>query len=268
MSDPAASIKSIYSGKTNEVDVDLYEYGDSSDFDAGHEASHNVTMGDIRDRLGSAASPSSHMSNLSISSRNLRTLNGTLQAAPMYQLSSSTNISIASSTSEYQHTGSEISEASQVPDDAKDYEGLAAVGSDRNTRDPLQFEENRPVSRNSTTSCLSTTATKDGVEGKRFHRYGPSPYSAAAIQNMLHSHSVADPSPTHARATLLSTSGAVPPSPGAAELPDESQYSFQTTNAELDGDGGDHRSIRIERYSDMAPPVTLKEKISLLDNDR
>lgn len=44
----------------------------------------------------------------------------------------------------------------------------------------------RPWSRNSTTSCLSTTATKDGVEGKRFHRHGPTPYSTSILANMVY----------------------------------------------------------------------------------
>lgn len=41
------------------------------------------------------------------------------------------------------------------------------------------------LSRNSTTSCLSTTATKDGIEGRKLHRRGPNPYTNQVITTML-----------------------------------------------------------------------------------
>lgn len=34
-------------------------------------------------------------------------------------------------------------------------------------------------------SCLSTTATKDGVEGKKIYRHGPLPYFTNVITNMV-----------------------------------------------------------------------------------
>ncbi|KAG7195578.1 uncharacterized protein KQ657_003345 [Scheffersomyces spartinae] len=43
----------------------------------------------------------------------------------------------------------------------------------------------RPLLRTSTTSCLSTTATKDGIEGKKLHRHGPTPYSSSVIASMI-----------------------------------------------------------------------------------
>ena len=47
-----------------------------------------------------------------------------------------------------------------------------------------------------------------------------------------------------------------------------SLVSLQTTNAEFDGEPGERRMIQIEEYSNSVPPVSLKEKINLLDNDR
>ena len=43
----------------------------------------------------------------------------------------------------------------------------------------------RPLSQNSTTSCLSTTATKDGIEGRHIHRHGPSAYSQNIISTTI-----------------------------------------------------------------------------------
>lgn len=96
----------------------------------------------------------------------------------------------------------------------------------------------RPWSRNSTTSCLSTTATKDGVEGKMLHRLGPTLYSNTIIANMLH----------HQQ---------------------ESSSSIHTTGAEVDGDSGvlhERRESDFQHtFSTNDPPeMTLKEKVGLI----
>ncbi|CAH6723250.1 hypothetical protein CLIB1444_13S03686 [[Candida] jaroonii] len=53
------------------------------------------------------------------------------------------------------------------------------------SRDDSLYLPSPNLSRNSTTSCLSTTATKDGVEGRKLHRNGPNPYSNQLIANMI-----------------------------------------------------------------------------------
>ncbi|KAJ9095462.1 hypothetical protein QFC19_007572 [Naganishia cerealis] len=258
MSHPAASVKSIYSGKVNLDREGMDPYGYDEDMD------------DIHDKI---ESPSSHVSNLSVSSRNLRTLNDTMVQPPnnklMYKQDSSTNISIASSSSDYQNNVNDLNDVTNLSVDITS-DTSSPAGMDRN-QETVQFEGSRPMSRNSTTSCLSTTATKDGVEGKRFHRYGPSPYSAAIIQNMIQTHNLQeDYSPSYAAKPQLSgTPGyGIPFSPSVADLNNMSLVSLQTTNAEFDGEPGERRMIQIEEYSNSVPPVSLKEKINLLDNDR
>lgn len=259
MSHPAASVKSIYSGKVNldREGMDPYVYDDDMD--------------DMQDKIGS---PSSHVSNLSVSSRNLRTLNDTMVQPPnnklMYKHDSSTNISIASSTSDYQNNVNDLNDVTNSSVDIAS-DTSSPAGLDRSLQETVQFEGSRPMSRNSTTSCLSTTATKDGVEGKRFHRYGPSPYSAAIIQNMIQTHNLQDDySPSYAaKPQLAGTPGCeIPFSPSVADPTNMSLVSLQTTNAECDGEPGERRLIQIEEYSNSVPPVSLKEKINLLDNDR
>ncbi|SCU92484.1 LAMI_0E10682g1_1 [Lachancea mirantina] len=46
----------------------------------------------------------------------------------------------------------------------------------------------RPLSRSSVTSSLSMVATKDGIEGRKVHRYGISPYSLNLLNSMAQSH--------------------------------------------------------------------------------
>lgn len=86
---------------------------------------------------------------------------------------SSTNASLASSNSDYQNA-------------------YIATGANTGTSSPAFADgafdtevASRPLSRNSTTSCLSTTATKDGIEGKKHHRHGHTPYFANILTNML-----------------------------------------------------------------------------------
>lgn len=258
MSHPAASVKSIYSGKVNLDREGMDPFVDDDD------------MEDIHDKIGS---PSSHVSNLSVSSRNLRTLNDTMVQPSnnklLYKHDSSTNISIASSSSDYQNNVSDLNDVANLSVDIPS-DSSSPAGLDRNLQETVQYEGSRPMSRNSTTSCLSTTATKDGVEGKRFHRYGPSPYSAAIIQNMIQTHNLQDDyAPSYAaKPPVAGTLGYGGPYSPMEDLNNMSLVSLQTTNAEFDGEPGERRFIQIEEYSNSVPPVSLKEKINLLDNDR
>jgi hypothetical protein len=155
MSHPAASVKSIFSGKVNFDSMDDFDQSSNLEFNSDVEDSSSRFSGD---------------SGNSITSKNLRNLSETLgnQRAVKVINNSYSNVSNGSSESEYQHTSLEG--------------GIDQSGLDLLQPDPFS----RPISRNSTTSCLSTTATKDGIEGKRFHRYGPTPYSSNIISNMMH----------------------------------------------------------------------------------
>lgn len=226
MSHPAASIKSIISGKTNldtPDNLEPFQYSnDSTSFDA--DSSY--------DPDDDSVSRFSEDSGYSVSSRNLKNLSAPVppSRSQLYQQSSSTNVSIASSGSDYQ---------------------LGLVGGGPVVDPVPQDAYSRPTSRNSTTSCLSTTATKDGVEGRRLHRHGPSPYSSHLISNMIQSQARTDPRPD--------------PRP---EPPSNlSQVSVLTTGAQVNGESGAKRAIAIEQYPDLQPPVSLTEKISLLRSE-
>jgi hypothetical protein len=126
----------------------------------------------------------------------------------------------------------------------------------------------RPLSRNSTTSCLSTTATKDGIEGKRFRRHGPTTYSSNIIANMIHLQyqqqiEKAGHYPTHfSSPTPMSTPLRSSTNSTVPEL-FTSQMSINSTMAEFDGDSGDKKPT----LPQSLPQITLKEKINLLNRE-
>ncbi|KAG2731936.1 hypothetical protein G9P44_005523 [Scheffersomyces stipitis] len=228
MSHPAASIKSIFSGRVNldtPEGMDPFEYnssyntndnsfvddddndmngsngsaGESNNFNSANskdEDFNGPTLSDgdeIKfnpDDVDDMSSRYSHDSNYSITSKNLRTLSESFtQQQPNTNKEylsatdannkgrqfSDTNLSLASTASDYQQN---------YTDDPS--ETLSTPPPDYLQADPFS----RPISRNSTTSCLSTTATKDGIEGKRFHRHGPTTYSSNIIANMIHSQQI------------------------------------------------------------------------------
>lgn len=231
MSHPAASVKSIFSGKVNLTDTDLDEIstykgsscGSSSDFPITYQDRVTVNVdrssldGDLLSEnnmlLPSAKSPDSD--NYSVTSRNLRLMALQKPSAGVGFPNSSTNVSLASTSSDYQ-------QAFAVEDE---------YSSDSSQPEVFVSESfSRPMSRNSTTSCLSTTATKDGVEGKKLHRHGPTPYFSNVIANMIsHQHL----------------------NPAVSRL--ELELSHAATSTELEA---------------MAlPPVTLSEKIRMLNAD-
>lgn len=183
MSHPAASIKSICSGKVYLTDTEVDDastYRDPS-FESATDfrvvgALHKGNIVNI-DRTDDDYSEQSSVAvreqarsppesdSFSVLSRNLRLM--ALQRAPGFQAStlynlpnSSTNISLASTSSDYQ-------------------QGMNEIEYNLDSSQPEVFVSesfSRPMSRNSTTSCLSTTATKDGIEGRRHHRYGAGPF--------------------------------------------------------------------------------------------
>lgn len=274
MSHPAASIKSIFSGKTNldtPENLEPYEFFNNSP-DYGN---------DSYDTYDDSASRFSQDSNYSVNSRNLKNLNSSAPSGynklALYQQNSSTNISIASSGSDYQQglINSGIDPASSPP-------GTTADAAIEQKNALLQFEAySRPVSRNSTTSCLSTTATKDGIEGRKLHRYGPSVYSSNIISNMIQSQSQNQSQnqknaeffdPAKSPGSTASTPTTAPPVPSstAAEpalVNNGSQVSVLTTGAQINGEAGKKKAIAIESYSNLQPPISLNEKISLLNTE-
>lgn len=186
MAHPAASIKSIFSGKVNFTDTDFDDYSTKSfsesylnlpesDYDYStpeftkppqpetgeihnlkhkHKPRHKHSDSDAKNPPDAFAADDA-----SVLLKNLR-LAALQKGHDFYPLqSSSTNVSLASSGSDYQQTY------------------MRDIGY---TSDSSQAEPgfSRPWSRNSNTSCLSTTATKDGIEGKRHHRYVPFPFVA------------------------------------------------------------------------------------------
>lgn len=138
----------------------------------------------------------------------------------------------------------------------------------------------RPWSRNSTTSCLSTTATKDGVEGKRFHRHGPTAYSTNILANMVHQQQLqylqqqqqaqSQQQQYYEKSSPTSTSPFNPTPVGtplrsntATVDHNASQISIKSTAAEFDGDSGDKKPT----LPSNIPQITLKEKINLLNRE-
>lgn len=265
MSHPAASVKSIFSGKVNFDSMDDFDMNSNADYDSDPEDSLSRLSGD---------------SGNSITSRNLRNLTETLgpQRALKDIDNSFSNYSAGSGESEYQHTSER---------------GVDQLGLDLLQPDPFS----RPLSRNSTISCLSTTATKDGVEGRRFHRYGPTTYSSNIIANMMHQQAEKPDE------VLSASEGERPLSPGLSDLrkvkvsstytksgllqaankptlldsisPEQnySEVSIKSTLAEFDGDSGLEQEKRKTVVEKSLPagywePPTLREKMELLEEQR
>ena len=97
------------------------------------------------------------------------------------ELSSATNIC---GSMEPLSLTDDISNISIISGDVPSYNTDPASG-DIPISELLSESSSRPLSRNLTTSCLSTTATKDGIEGKRLHRRGPTAFANSIIQGMF-----------------------------------------------------------------------------------
>lgn len=151
MSHPAASIKSIYSGKMNFDSESLDDFGSQESL-----SSKNSKLTGYYDSRDPRMKPVMSPSNINTFSDNLN---------------DSSNVSISSD--EYDRNEVFLNQSLDKSLDEAD------------SRDDSMYLPSPNLSRNSTTSCLSTTATKDGVEGRKLHRNGPNPYSNQLIANMI-----------------------------------------------------------------------------------
>lgn len=197
---------------------------------------------------------------------------------------SSTNISLASSGSDYQRAAYLSNSTSRVnspaPLTAQKLSQTAFVDpqygdrrfdpAEANVRTPTEeysqtvfYEESRPLSRNSATSCLLTTATKDGIEGKRFHRQGPTHYSSNVFAAMLQNQGYQASMESDGRPFSISPVTPLESITGRHNA--DNNYSQVSVSSQLDGKTG-KRTTRID-HSTTAPPVTLKEKINMLNTD-
>lgn len=211
MADPDSSIKSIFSGKVSLNDTDD-EFGSQI-------LQNNKSAPQSSSNLGSMRPVGDHDS---VSSQNLRFMAQADAGAGKNELfATSTNVSVASSCSDYQHPFAADTDSFSLATN----QGLISEGI------------SRPGSRNSMTSCLSTTATKDGVEGKKIHRHGPSPYFANVISNMVHQQQANAP-PMTLRTSSYQGTVQEPPKARKADIDAVSQ-----------------------------PQVTLQEKVMLMNMD-
>lgn len=180
MSHPDASIRSIKSGVLNLGSTDkLNDFNNTSELSStSHTPSSRQDQ--PRDQTDDVSSSKSHYS---VTSKNLKTLENKIspKLVPGKVANNDingTNSSLISAESEYQNVFNDYD--SFTNEDLEEDDSFN-VPQSQDYIDPFS----RPLSRASTTSCVSTTATKDGVEGKRFHRHGPTPYSSHILSNML-----------------------------------------------------------------------------------
>lgn len=103
----------------------------------------------------------------------------------------------------------------------------------------------RPLSRGSVTSGVSMMATKDGVEGEKVKRLGIPQYSLNILNTMAHSQYKKLHHPSHSHVSLT-----------------KSYLNGATEESSIGG--------KLSSYPDSpnAPPMTLREKMRLLNHDR
>ncbi|CUM67854.1 uncharacterized protein PRCAT00005563001 [Priceomyces carsonii] len=252
MADPAASIKSIISGrvKMSSMDWDSVDSNNSntaiSDYQAFRrrdesEDSRNPKTIGYSESQGEEATKQSHV----------------------YSNGEDSLASLSSGTSDNQKSYLRDSYLSPTPDDGS-YTQLEAIL--------------RPSSRNSTTSCFSTMATKDGVEGKKFHRNGPTAYSNSIMASMVHQQALQNYQQLQQQVDVsgtesINSSTRVKPSffrsfTGNSNEGNQSQVSIKTTNAEHNGEMEEKKTIGIDQIPNSEPPFTLKEKINLLNTPK
>lgn len=210
MADPDSSFKSIFSGKAS------LNYTDD---EFGSHVMQNYKSAPQSLSNSEAIRPTGD--NDSVSSQNLRFMTQSYSGAEKNELfATSTNVSVASSCSDYQHPFVADTDSFSLATN----QGL------------IPESISRPESRNSMTSCLSTTATKDGVEGKKIHRHGPSPYFSNVIKNMANQQ--ANPQPNTLRTSSYQGGVQEPVKPRKADIDAISQ-----------------------------PQVTLQEKVIMMNMD-
>lgn len=300
MSHPAASIKSIFSGKVNLTDTGLADVSDCNEAFQGIDQSEpsegarkfaspkgyhsdeefysELSFQDRGNRLSeppmiSTSVASDNGDNYSVSSRNLRIMS--MQKGELYDVhNSSTNISLASTGSDYQ---------APLPNDT------GTCNSDISQNGGFLSESfSRPLSRNSTTSCLSTTATKDGIEGKKLHRHGPTSYFSNVIANMIQqqqnqqnqqfqNQQFQNLQLNHELQTGLNIVSDEFKNENPVETPKlpSSTLGFQALPIDdflsvvsyTNGEPGKKLGKQLDSFSGL-PPVTLKEKMMLLNPDQ
>lgn len=169
-----------------------------------------------------------------------------------------------------------------------DYQGAALEPQGPSKTSELELElgclepSSRPLSRNLTTSCLSTTATKDGVAGNKFKRayHPPLAVLLQAVQlpkPASHSQHATSPMAVDPMGDDLNTENMELHNQNfrlafdfeSAVYKDQesnySQVSLKSTNAQLDGDTGASSHLN---HMSAIPSVTLREKITLMEAGR
>lgn len=270
MADSAASIKSIYSGKGDFSDGDFEAISGMSLVVFGQEELINSTnyfpssssdfrkfqenfagLGQGQGPIPGLTDPNSHhyteekrgdFSNLKphnepgivplkVEPRILRP-----STPDWYETNiSSTNISSASSLSEYHH-------------EEKNGEELEYHGFEYRPGESYS----RPLSRNSTTSGFSTTATKDGIEGKRPYRAVPK----SLLENLLAGKSPKSQNSQHPLTEQTSTF--LQNLPGHGPEPFSQPISPENTR----GNTGPKLVVP------SLPPITIDEKIDLMEKEK
>lgn len=265
MSHPEASIKSIYSGKVNLASADT---PDISDYVMS--GTKDRTIRDNEDLVSFL----SRESGSSVGSKMIK--NNSVMSPPQDtpRLLSYTNLSDASLGSEPYQNGLSFQNINQMRAQQESDNNSVESNVGNNGQEPFT----RPKSAASTTSCLSTTATKDGIEGKKVRKQGL-PY---LLKNNLGSFPKnADPaalqlaqegfeSPSKSLKNAMSVNAVRSPQDSplnhfyGQELSAVSQSSFRSTAAEMNGETGDERNLQFQRAAATQPPVSLNEKINLI----
>lgn len=137
------------------------------------------------------------------------------------------------------------------------------------------------LSRSSSVSMLSTTAQKDGVQGRRRHFDDPGA-SSAWVERVVQRSSLANELPMLENESIsdeLDVHEDIDVTPDGFHIPEDSEYQAEDVESEFVGTADDHQQLEDSSWSDAngveqvsgempniptAPPVTLTEKIRLL----
>lgn len=140
--------------------------------------------------------------------------------------------------------------------------------------DPPEMTVSRPMSRGSMTSNISLTATKDGVEGNTPKRLGIPPYSLNLLNSMTHSkiRKINSNSNSNCNSNINFNNDNNSSSNGShLMVKSASNNSIISKNLTADDIINDTRSVTsTPGYPDIpnAPPMSLREKMKLLNVDR
>lgn len=265
MSHPEASIKSIYSGKVNLASADTPDISD-------------YVMSGTKDRSfrdnEDLVSFLSRDSSSSVGSKMMKNSSVVTPPHDTARLLSYTNLSDASLGSESYQNGLSFQNISQIKSQQESDNNSVESNAVTYGQEPFT----RPKSAASNTSCLSTTATKDGIEGKKVRKQGLPSISKNNLGSLPKN---ADPtaqkllqegfeSPSMSPKNSISNNAVRSPQYSplgrfyGQELSTMSQSSFRSTVAEMNGEAGDDRNLQFQREAATQPPVSLNEKINLI----